>query len=230
MEGRPAPPPAGARAVADALDVGQDHRASAAPVRRKGHLAMPPLSARDLALPPNLMSLARLPLAALFPFVAAHPGPALAVLCCAGITDVLDGWLARRSGQVTRMGAIVDPIADKVFALTVVGTLLHGGALPLWGIPALLAREILELPLALWIALSRRFRGARLSTASANIPGKLATTVQFAAVLAAIALPAALRPMLAAAAGAGAAAGISYWVRQLRRAPAAANTPPEAGA
>ncbi|MGK3990708.1 CDP-alcohol phosphatidyltransferase family protein [Sorangium sp. So ce136] len=191
---------------------------------------MPPLSARDLALPPNLMSLARLPLAALFPFVATRPALALAVLCCAGLTDVLDGWMARRSGQVTRMGAIVDPIADKVFALAVVGTLLRNGVLPLWGIPALLAREILELPLALWIALSRRFRGARLSTASANIPGKLATTVQFAAVLAAIALPAALRPTLAAAAGAGAAAGISYWARQLRRAPDAASPPPGAGA
>lgn len=190
---------------------------------------MPTLSARDLALPPNLMSLARLPLAVLFPFVATRPGLALAVLCCAGLTDVLDGWLARRAGQVTRIGAIVDPIADKVFALTVVATLLQSGKLPLWGIPALLAREILELPLALWIALSRRFRGRRLSAASANIPGKLATTVQFAAVLTAIALPVALPAMLAAAAIAGAAAGVSYWGRQLRRIPAATKSPPEAG-
>lgn len=190
---------------------------------------MSTLSARDLVLPPNLMSLARLPLAALFPVVATRPALALTVLCCAGLTDVLDGWLARRSGQVTRTGAIVDPIADKVFALAVVGTLLQSGSLPLWGIPALLARELLELPLALWIAVSRRFRGARLSTASANIPGKLATTVQFAAVFTAIALPAALPTMLAAAASAGAAAGVSYWARQLRRAPGAAKTPPEQG-
>ncbi|WP_437678536.1 CDP-alcohol phosphatidyltransferase family protein [Sorangium sp. So ce131] len=190
---------------------------------------MPTLSARDLALPPNLMSLARLPLAALFPVVATRPALALAVLCCAGLTDVLDGWLARRSGQVTRTGAIVDPIADKVFALAVVGTLLASGALPLWGIPALLARELLELPLALWIALSSRFRGARLSTASANIPGKLATAVQFAAVFTAIALPEALPAMLAAAAVAGAAAGASYWARQLRRLPGAEKNPPETG-
>ncbi|AGP34407.1 CDP-alcohol phosphatidyltransferase family protein [Sorangium cellulosum] len=190
---------------------------------------MSTLSARELALPPNLMSLARLPLAALFPIVATRPALALAVLCCAGLTDVLDGWLARRSGQVTRTGAIVDPIADKVFALAVVATLLQSGALPLWGIPALLARELLELPLALWIAVSRRFRGARLSTASANIPGKLATAVQFGAVFTAIALPGALPAALAAAAGAGAAAGVSYWARQLRRAPGAAKGPPEAG-
>ncbi|MCC6554854.1 MAG: CDP-alcohol phosphatidyltransferase family protein [Polyangiaceae bacterium] len=182
---------------------------------------MPSFSARELVLPPNLLSLARLPLAALFPFVAARPGPALAVLCAAGLTDVLDGWIARRSGRVTATGAVVDPIADKVFALAVVGSLLAHGRLPLWGIPALLSREILEVPLALWIALAPRFRGTRLEGARANIPGKLATMVQFAAVLCAIALPAALEATLIAAAVAGAAAGISYWARQLRRTRAA---------
>lgn len=178
---------------------------------------MPMLSARELALPPNLLSLARLPLAALFPLVANSPLAALAVLGAAGVTDVLDGWLARRSGQVTATGAVVDPIADKAFAFAVVGTLLAQGKLPLWGIPALLTREIFELPLALWIALSRRFRGKRLSGAQANVPGKLATAVQFGAVLCAIALPAALEAVLALAAVAGAAAGVSYWARQLRR-------------
>lgn len=183
---------------------------------------MPTLSARDLALPPNLVSLARLPLAVLFPLVAERPALALAVLCGAGLTDVLDGWLARRLGQVTPTGAVVDPIADKVFALAVVSTLLEHGMLPLWGTPALLSREILEMPLAVWIAVSRRFRGVRLAHASANIPGKLATTVQFAAVLTAIQLPSALPVMLVAAAAAGAAAGVSYWARQLRGARAAA--------
>src|SRR5262245_56672760 len=124
---------------------------------------MPSISARELAIPPNLLSLARLPLAALFPLVADRLAPALAILFAAGVTDVLDGWLARRSGMVTTTGAIVDPLADKVFALAVVGTLLAQGRLPLWGVPALLAREILEVPLALWIALARRFRGTRLS-------------------------------------------------------------------
>jgi CDP-diacylglycerol--glycerol-3-phosphate 3-phosphatidyltransferase/cardiolipin synthase len=184
---------------------------------------MPSFSASELALPPNLLSLARLPLAALFPLVGDRPAPALAVLFAAGLTDVLDGWIARRSGRVTATGAIVDPLADKVFALAVVGTLIASGKLPLWGIPALLAREILEVPLALWIALGRRFRGTRLEGASANVPGKLATVVQFAAVLSAIALPAALTVTLAAAALSGVAAGVSYWHRQLRRSrPAAA--------
>lgn len=187
---------------------------------------MPSFSIRELALPPNLLSLARLPLAALFPLVGDRPAPALAVLFAAGLTDVLDGWIARRSGRVTATGAVVDPVADKVFALAVVGTLIARDQLPLWGIPALLAREILEVPLALWTAFSRRFYGARLEGASANVPGKLATVVQFAAVLSAIALPAILTATLAAAAVTGAGAGVSYWARQLRR-PRAASAPTE---
>jgi CDP-diacylglycerol--glycerol-3-phosphate 3-phosphatidyltransferase/cardiolipin synthase len=179
---------------------------------------MPSFSVRELGLLPNLLSLARLPLAALFVIFGDRPIPALSILFAAGLTDVLDGWLARRSGRATTTGAVVDPIADKAFALAVVVTLIVHGRLPAWGIPALLTREILEVPLALWIALAPRFRGARLTGARANIPGKLATAVQFGAVLSAVALPAALPPLLAAAAVAGAAAGVSYWARQLRRA------------
>lgn len=178
---------------------------------------MAEFAARDLLLLPNLISYTRLPLGALFPFVSDRPLPALAVLVVAGITDVLDGWVARRSGHPTITGAVVDPICDKLFALAVVLTLVAQGRIPGWGVPALLTREVLQVPLALWIGLSPRFRGARLATARANIPGKAATTVQFAAVLAAIGWPAALEPTLWAAAAAGVAAGISYWMRQLRR-------------
>lgn len=189
---------------------------------------MSEIKLRDLALLPNLISYTRLPLGALFPFVADRPLPALAVLAVAGITDVLDGWVARRSGRASATGAVVDPICDKAFALAVVVTLVAQGRIPGWGIPALLVREALELPLALWIGLSPRFRGARLETARANIPGKLATTVQFAAVLAAITWPAMLEATLVAAALSGLLAGISYWLRQIRRVRGAANAPPPA--
>ncbi|UQA58050.1 CDP-alcohol phosphatidyltransferase family protein [Polyangium aurulentum] len=174
--------------------------------------------AADLGRIPNLVSMMRLPLAALFPLVVENAPAALAVLAAAGLTDVLDGWLARRSGQTTTVGAVVDPIADKVFAATVVITLLSHHKMPGWALPALLSREILEAPLVLWVLLSRRFRGARKSEARANVPGKLATTVQFAAVLTAIAAPALVSVTLVAAAVSGAAAGVSYWARELGRA------------
>jgi len=173
------------------------------------------IRAEDLALAPNLLSLARLPLAALFPIVVPSVLGALGVLAAAGLTDVLDGYLARKNDQATATGAIVDPVCDKVFAVTVLVTLLTRNLLPAWAIPALLAREILETPLALWIVAKRRQRGVRETMA--NAPGKLATFAQFVAVLCAIAWRAALTPAVVVAAICGVGAGLSYWQRELAR-------------
>lgn len=178
---------------------------------------MPRYRLADLALLPNVLSALRLPLAAAFPFVVDNAHAALAVLLASGLTDVLDGWLARRWGQATSVGAVVDPIADKVFATTVVVTLLVKHQLPLWALPALLAREILEAPLVVWVLVSQSFRGARKATARANVPGKIATTVQFVAVLSAIAAPELLDIALVASAVVGVLAGVSYWHRELHR-------------
>jgi CDP-diacylglycerol--glycerol-3-phosphate 3-phosphatidyltransferase/cardiolipin synthase len=177
-------------------------------------------SSKELLLPPNVVSALRLPLALLFPFAARSQGTALLVLALAGLTDVLDGWLARENQQVTSTGAVLDPIADKVFALSVVGTLIAQGKIPRWGIPALLAREILEAPLLLWVLRETRAGKAPVPEVRANVPGKLATVAQFAAVMAALELPEALPAALAAAAATGTVAGVAYWRRELaRRAP-----------
>jgi len=175
--------------------------------------------ARELALAPNLLSLARLPLAALFPLVVDAPSLAVGVLLAAGMTDVLDGWVARRWGMTTSTGAILDPISDKVFAVAVLSTLLTHRLLPMWAVAPLLAREIIEAPLVLWISASRRLRTRRASRARANVPGKLATAIQYVAVLAVLALPKALVGAVVAAGVAGVGAGISYWVRELRAEP-----------
>ncbi|AKT38008.1 CDP-alcohol phosphatidyltransferase family protein [Chondromyces crocatus] len=177
---------------------------------------MAEITPRDLLLLPNLISYTRLPLGILFPFVADRPLPALAVLAAAGFSDMLDGWVARSSRHATATGAVIDPLCDKAFALAVMLTLVVQGRIPGWGVVALLTREILQLPLVLWIGLSPRFRGARLSVARANIPGKAATVVQFAAVLAALIWPAALSATLWAAGVAGVVSGLSYWNRQIR--------------
>lgn len=62
--------------------------------------------ARDLLLPPSLLSMARVPLAVAFVLWLNHPWVELAVLALAGATDVADGWWARRFGQVTATGEI----------------------------------------------------------------------------------------------------------------------------
>ena len=84
---------------------------------------------RDLVRIPGLLSLSRVPLAVVFSFVVGRPVLALGVLVGAGLTDVLDGWYARRFGQVTATGAALDPITDKLFVLTVAITLVVTGQL-----------------------------------------------------------------------------------------------------
>jgi len=174
-------------------------------------------SAAELRRAPNLVSLLRIPLAVAFPFVADSKPAALTVLALAGATDVLDGQLARRLGAVTALGAVLDPVADKIFALSAMGSLLALHRLPWWGVPALLAREIFEAPL-LVRGLRRRLHGDPAPVLGSNVAGKLATVAQSAALLAAIAVPRALTPALVVAAGAAVVAGVAYWRRDLQSA------------
>jgi cardiolipin synthase len=169
----------------------------------------------DALLPPSLISLTRLPLAVAFVTVFDRPVPTLLVLAAAGLSDVLDGWWARRHQQVTPTGAVIDPIADKVFVVAVVLTLLDNHRLPLWGLFALAARDIGELPLVGWTLASRSRRKRRAERASANVAGKAVTVLQFVTV-AALLLKLGVAPHLLIATGvAGLAAAILYARREL---------------
>jgi CDP-diacylglycerol--glycerol-3-phosphate 3-phosphatidyltransferase len=83
---------------------------------------------RTLDRLPNLISFSRLVLAAGF-VVSDTSQTRVGIIGVAALTDFLDGWLARRVHATSRWGALLDPIADRVFVLTVVGTLLFGGLL-----------------------------------------------------------------------------------------------------
>jgi CDP-diacylglycerol--glycerol-3-phosphate 3-phosphatidyltransferase/cardiolipin synthase len=171
--------------------------------------------ARDALLAPGLLSLARVPLAVLFPLVVSESAWALTVLVLAGVTDVIDGYVARRFGLVTPTGAALDPVTDKVFVLTVAVTLIATGHLSAFFVLLLSTRELLELPLVLWFATSRRARHARAKNPSANVFGKLATFLQFAAVIAALLRSGSTTSWVWATAVAGVVAAASYWKRAL---------------
>lgn len=180
--------------------------------------------ARDLLLVPNLLSAARVPLAVVFPFAASSPAGALGVLGAAGMTDVLDGWTARKLGQATPMGALVDGIADKVFAGSVLGSLVGAGVLSPVTALLLATRELLELPLALRIVLSPKARLLERDR-GANRLGKLATTLELASVVAAVVRAPGTRLLVAATALVGVAAGASYWLREIDAARHSTRTP-----
>jgi cardiolipin synthase len=174
--------------------------------------------ARDLVRVPGLLSLTRVPLAAAFPFAVGRPPLALGILLGAGLSDVLDGWYARRFGEATATGAALDPVTDKLFVLTVAITLLVTGQLTAVSVLLLSTREIGELPLVLWVALSPGARKARAEQPLANVAGKAATVLQFASVSAALFHAPHEDLWVDATAVLGVVAAVTYWQRALRHA------------
>src|SRR5262249_52974908 len=155
-----------------------------------------------LLLVPSLLSMLRVPLAAVFPFVLGMPAAAFGVLVAAGLTDVLDGWYARSHGQATATGAVADAVTDKVFVATVVIALILFHKMTLIQALFLGTREMGELPLVVHLAFSHEAR-TKQTDRRANVPGKAATVLQFVAVTAVLFGAPHIEVYLGAAAGAG---------------------------
>lgn len=64
------------------------------------------------------------------------------VLFAIGSTDWLDGYLARRLGQVSTVGKVLDPVADRLLFFVGVGSIIIDGSVPLWFAVAVLVREV----------------------------------------------------------------------------------------
>ena len=78
-------------------------------------------------------------------FIAQGPAAQLQtvlLLLLAGATDIGDGWVARRYNQVSRLGKILDPLADKIFLACLLGGLVHWGNFPLWLLGMLFVRDL----------------------------------------------------------------------------------------
>jgi CDP-diacylglycerol--glycerol-3-phosphate 3-phosphatidyltransferase len=106
-------------------------------------------AARLLNLP-NLLSLSRIAVAPLLVWLLTDPGRDAGVLAAAAfflacLSDVLDGYLARRHGLTTRLGKFLDPLADKVLvvsALIMLAAMPREPHVPAWIVAALAAREL----------------------------------------------------------------------------------------
>ncbi|MDQ1295626.1 MAG: hypothetical protein QG608_3511 [Actinomycetota bacterium] len=93
---------------------------------------------------PNLLSLLRLLLLPVFAvlLVREQDGAALAVLVLSGATDYFDGMLARRWNQVSRVGQLLDPLADRLYILCTLITLAARGILGWWLVALLVGRDL----------------------------------------------------------------------------------------
>jgi cardiolipin synthase len=132
---------------------------------------------------PNLFTLARL---ILTPFVVlailnARYGRAIVLFFLAGVSDVLDGFLARRLGESTPAGAYFDPVADKILLSAIYIALGLAQAIPWWMVGLVFARDLLILAMAAYGLL---FTSVRKFPPS--VWGKISTFLQIGAALVAM--------------------------------------------
>jgi CDP-diacylglycerol---glycerol-3-phosphate 3-phosphatidyltransferase len=126
---------------------------------------------------PTVLTLSRIVLIPFFVVsVYQHPVIGALVFGLASITDFLDGYLARRSGQITKFGIIMDPIADKFLVISALIVLVDMERLSAWIAIILIVREFLVTALRV-VALSRDI------VIPAEMGGKLKTTAQITAIL-----------------------------------------------
>jgi cardiolipin synthase len=72
-----------------------------------------------------------------------HPMLAFAVFCLASLTDLLDGYIARHGGRPTRLGAFLDPLADKLLLTSAFVTLTYLKVIPFWITAVVVSRDLI---------------------------------------------------------------------------------------
>jgi cardiolipin synthase len=134
---------------------------------------------------PNLLTFLRMALIPVFASLLFYEyiGLALIVFIVAGISDGIDGFVARRLNQESELGTIIDPIADKLLMttafiiLTLPNVLTPSYRVPFWVTAAVIGRDVLIIAVAGAINIMTGFRGFQPSWL-----GKVSTLVQVAAV------------------------------------------------
>ncbi|AKT51844.1 CDP-alcohol phosphatidyltransferase family protein [Arsenicicoccus sp. oral taxon 190] len=139
--------------------------------RRAEDRVRPPVSDRVLTTP-NALTVTRILLVPVFLWLLLGRRDELAafwVLAASAATDWLDGAMARRFGLVSRLGQLLDPVADRLFVLSTLAGLLLAGIVPWWFVVALLARDFWGVTELL------RLRGRGLRRLPVTFVGKAAT-------------------------------------------------------
>ncbi|MGH7669033.1 MAG: CDP-alcohol phosphatidyltransferase family protein [Gemmatimonadaceae bacterium] len=149
---------------------------------------------RGLRQVPNWISVSRLVMAGAFVGSDATESRALLIVLAA-VTDFLDGYIARRARVTSRWGALLDPIADRVFVLTVVSTFLFTGGIGTIGYFVIIFRDLMT---AVGFLVARIIPWLRPVEFRARRSGKVVTVLQLATFLAIMVRPGWVAGLLAA--------------------------------
>jgi cardiolipin synthase len=129
---------------------------------------------------PNAITLLRITLVPVLAYLLLYGnyGAAIWLLLGAGLSDALDGFIARRFNLCTSLGAVLDPLADKILIITTVLALAWVRLLPSWLAIAIVARDLIIIGGA--IAYYKRAGQLQMNP---SIPSKMNTFVQICMVL-----------------------------------------------
>jgi CDP-diacylglycerol--glycerol-3-phosphate 3-phosphatidyltransferase len=130
---------------------------------------------------PNKLTISRIILAGFFILFLFIKGPgakfmALAIFLGACITDYYDGYLARKTGDITSFGKLMDPIADKILILGAFLAFVEMEIIPAWMVMVIIARELVITGIRI-LALSQK------KVLGAGVGGKHKTVSQMVAVI-----------------------------------------------
>jgi len=130
---------------------------------------------------PNWLTLGRIFSLPLIIILASFPDrgfgiAAAVVFSLAAITDFLDGYIARKTGQVSEFGKLVDPIADKIIVAAAFIMLVHLGRAPAWIVALIISREFAVSGL-------RAYAGTKNIVIEARFMGKTKTTLQILSII-----------------------------------------------
>lgn len=137
------------------------------------HAARADRSAGLRALP-NILSSSRVALAVAF-VLGRDTEIRLGIVGLAAVTDFLDGYIARRAQVTSKWGALIDPIADRVFALVAVSAFLFTGELSTVGYFVMISRDIMT---AVGFLVARAATWLKPVQFRARLSGKLVTVLQ----------------------------------------------------
>lgn len=140
---------------------------------------------RSLVTLPNTISLSRVLLALAF-VVSSDPRGRILLIAVAGITDFMDGWLARHEKTESTAGALLDPLADRIFVLVAISTYLVEGQLTTGQYFLFLTRDIAT---AVGFLVAKIIPTLRPAVFRARLLGKIVTVLQLVALVAILILP-----------------------------------------
>ena len=140
---------------------------------------------RALFTLPNTVSLSRVVLALAFVLVS-EPWDRIALIAVAGFTDFMDGWLARREKSESTTGALLDPLADRIFVFVAISTYLVEGLLTTGQYFIFLTRDLAT---AAGFVVAKIIPTLRPAVFRARMLGKIVTVVQMITLVTMIVLP-----------------------------------------